>query len=385
MKLLVIIFSLLILQFPVPAQNTVKTSTSCNDDILFQTPGRWMKTDLNDLSDGLNQAQKKEITDRIDVIHQMMFSMYTEPKGIDAVWHPSIGNWTFAEQVRYERNNQQILVWTAVIEKPVTDFDYTCGFFRYFCNPNNSNEIYRGYPGETGTWLYVYANNLQQVAPLFFRSGDTPDTMTINGYPVHLRQPLIKKFGDLELLGFDYETANVSTEGIVRTVIIHRNGILPYIPVTRKQYLDRCIPYIKKFYDNGIKFLREAPLPYDDKDNRDIRDTQINRSIANRDFAMQRYQEELEKTTAAGMLDSPAIVTGIYDPLIIDRPIFVDEKEGLMVVIENLDYMRKDLPKYIPQLFVVKWKWSSWKMETDIAKLIEERFPFERLQAMIDK
>jgi hypothetical protein len=42
--------------------------------------------------------------------------------------------------------------------------------------------------------------------------------------------------------------------------------------------------------------------------------------------------------------------------------------------------MRKDLPKYVPQLFVVQWKWSERKPEADIAKLIEEKFPFEKLQ-----
>jgi hypothetical protein len=47
--------------------------------------------------------------------------------------------------------------------------------------------------------------------------------------------------------------------------------------------------------------------------------------------------------------------------------------------------MRKDLPKYIPQFFVVNWKWGNWPPQADIAKLIEERFPFEKLQAMIDK
>lgn len=47
--------------------------------------------------------------------------------------------------------------------------------------------------------------------------------------------------------------------------------------------------------------------------------------------------------------------------------------------------MRKDLPKYIPQFFVVTWKWNDWQPQVDVGKLIEEKFPFDKLQAMIDK
>ena len=66
-------------------------------------------------------------------------------------------------------------------------------------------------------------------------------------------------------------------------------------------------------------------------------------------------------------------------------PIFVDEKEGSMVVIENPHYMRQDLPKYVPQFFVLWWTWSESGLQPNIAKLIEEKFPFEKLQAMIDQ
>ena len=31
-----------------------------------------------------------------------------------------------------------------------------------------------------------------------------------------------------------------------------------------------------------------------------------------------------------------------------------------MLVTENPEYMRKDLPKYVPQFFVVNWKWNDW-------------------------
>jgi hypothetical protein len=31
-----------------------------------------------------------------------------------------------------------------------------------------------------------------------------------------------------------------------------------------------------------------------------------------------------------------------------------------MVMIENREYIRKDLPKHVPQFFVVEWVWNEW-------------------------
>ena len=45
-----------------------------------------------------------------------------------------------------------------------------------------------------------------------------------------------------------------------RYVLIHRKGELPYIPVTRKQYLDRALIYVNKFYDKMIKSFDLVPV-----------------------------------------------------------------------------------------------------------------------------
>lgn len=381
MKAGVIIVILFILTFTSWSQDVIKTSTPCNDEVLFKTRGRWLKQygGLLDYSEslGLTSVQKKEILNRLDAIHQMMLKIYPQPMAIDAVWHHQISYGTFGEQVKYERNSQGVLNQSAVKEKPVAAFNYTSAFFRYSCVYNKTNEMLPGYPGETPTWLWTYANNLQQATTRTFY-GDDEEPITINGYPVYLISlPVIKKIGDFELLGIDHETK--------RLIIIHRRGMLPYIPVTRKQYLERCIAYFTKQYDKGIKALREAPLPFDDKDNRDIREAQIQTSIKNKETTLNLYQDELQKTTNDGLLDAPAIVQFYCSLLLNDEKIFVDEKEGSLVVIENAGYMRKDLPKYVPQFFVLKWEWEEWKPTADLAKLIEEQFPFEKLQEMIDK
>jgi len=95
----------------------------------------------------------------------------------------------------------------------------------------------------------------------------------------------------------------------------------------------------------------------------------------------------LEATTTAGLLDSPAVVLTIME-IGTDIPIFTTQNSGgRMLVTENPAYMRKDLPKYIPQFMI----YSMWDCHCGVDqllnpyKLIEENFPVEKLQAMIDK
>jgi hypothetical protein len=292
---------------------------------------------------------------------------------LDAAWYRKLTYGSFAEQITYGRNSYGALDYTAVKKKPVAAFGYVCGFFPYFCNQSNPKEIWRGYPGETGTWFSVFANSL--TAALMNLD---EDDITIDGYAVCRRMPLIKKLREFELLGIDESTMPISTGGIVRYVVVHRKGMLPYIPVTRKQYLKKCIPYVESWWDKSIKSFEEMP-------EQDNKNEQLKKLKQNRDEVLKTYREELEKTTSQGLLDAPAIVQFLWDPLLQNPGIFTDEKNGWLLVIQNPEYMRKDLPKYVPQLFVVSWKWNEWKPQADLAKLIEEEFPFDKLQAMIDK
>jgi hypothetical protein len=102
--------------------------------------------------------------------------------------------------------------------------------------------------------------------------------------------------------------------------------------------------------------------------------------------ALKKLSVELDKTTKNGLLDSPAIIR--IDPLFtVDGPIFLPEKDGgCLLATENPNYWRKDLPKYVPQFFMVELNWSSnlgWSK--NFKNIIEEYFPIEQLKAMIDK
>jgi len=62
-----------------------------------------------------------------------------------------------------------------------------------------------------------------------------------------------------------------------------------------------------------------------------------------------------------------------------------DPQKGFMLVTENPDYIRKDLPMYVPQFFVISWRWSDYAMHRAYEKILEEEFPLEKLREMIDK
>ena len=61
------------------------------------------------------------------------------------------------------------------------------------------------------------------------------------------------------------------------------------------------------------------------------------------------------------------------------------------LVTENPAYIRKDLPKYVPQFIVLYWSWVSdfpllgGAQGEYYSKIMEANFPIDKLQAMIDK
>ena len=376
-----LIFCLIVFPFSSWSQNTIKTTTPCNDELLFKTPGRWYKGTNVWQTDhiGFNKAQQQEVSNRMDAVHQMMFNIYSQPSGVDVAWKHTLGYSTFADQVKYVRTSEFSLDRQATMERPVASFGYVAGFFRHFCSTTDSHEIWPGYPGETGTWLNVSTNSFNGFATEYFGN---EDTLSIGGYPVYLRPPLKQNFDGYQLF---YSKGNVDNPHLTPELfaLVHRKGELPYIPVTRKQYLEKCISHLAKSQDLLIRNFEQMPIGTAEEEP--VRKEQVAAVKKNRDAILKRYRDELEESTRRGLLGSPAIIpVTIYNA---DEftPIFVEENMGFMIVTANPDYMRKKLPKHVPQFFVLEWRWNEWKSQEDVGKLIEEKFPFHKLQEMVDK
>jgi len=400
----IILFFALLFHLVASGQNVVSTDGSCTDTMSMQAKGRWMK---HPSSFDRGSAPSAEVIKRIDELHNMMLKIYPEPTGIDAVWHRSVGVSYFGTKRRYYFNRDNVATFEYLDKPHFSQYYYSCLFFAFRCDAYDKNKMWPGYPGETGTHINITANTIDGSAGA---GGGPDDTWTINGLPVGIRSPVLKTIRGYEL---QYPEPGSNT----RYVLVHRKGILPYIPVSRKQYLDYCIIYHTKLYDEMIRAQEQMPvrtleeqekekkakLAKFEKDfgkdpkrlksavdyylsgyqtDQEQRDERVNKTKQVKKEELKKFTDELEKTTTEGLLDSPAVVLVKY----YSSPVFeTDPLKGHMLVTENPEYIRKDLPKHVPQVFVVWWTAQDWAQQKEIGRIIEQDFPFEKLQAMIDK
>ncbi|MGA9364927.1 MAG: hypothetical protein WBW16_11245 [Bacteroidota bacterium] len=350
-------------------QNFIKSTVPCNDALMQKTPGRWIKDKNNVYASGLNKAQIQEMLNRLNNIQLLVLKTYPNPIGVDATWFPSVSEELFGSQLKFSKTTDGESKYTLVNGIPVGYSSYNCGFFAYACG-RNQYEIMTGWPGETTTHLFVFANNLNEFFMDDQLEPELREAMCVDGRPIRM-MPTIKRMWKGYPLYYQRDSS-------WHWVLLHRDGMLPYIPVTRKQYLDRCIDYISKFYDPKIKSLESIP-------DKEQRDELVKNYRKQKEDQLKHYKDELEATTAAKLLDTPAIIP-LYLFDISNNPIFsTEETGGHMLVTENPAYIRKDLPKYMPQFIVMTWTCADWKPQQEVCKAVEEYFPIEKLQAMIDK
>lgn len=371
MKKQIIIVLLLPISMFAWSQNFIKTTTPCNEALLMKTPGRWIK--VNDLlyATEISKQQQQEILNRLEAVHQFVLKIYPSPLGVDAVWHRFTADGTFASQVKIDFTRDGVLRENEVNGNSVVNYSYVAAFFSYGCG-REPYEMMTGWPGETGSDIKVYANSMHNFFVSFQLDKTLVPIMCIDGRLIKMMPAIKRKWKG-------YTVYYPETGSAENYILLHREGILPYIPVTRKQYLERCIDYIPKFFDPMIKGYESFP-------EKEQRDEYLKNIRQQKENVLKLYQEELEHTTAAKLLDSPALIpTYIFN---ITGPVFIREEDGgKMLVTENPAYIRKDLSKYVPQFFVMTWVLcnNNWKPIQNVCKAVEENFPIEKLQAMIDK
>ena len=376
MKKNILILSLLIVHLSSGSQQFVKTTAPCNEELLKSTAGRWIPPGER-LHAKISKQQQQEILNRINIVHQFVYTIYPTPLGIDAVWYKATSDEEFAQQVKIDHYPNGSLREDFVNGIPVVVYSYLAKFYKYACGfDRHEGEIMRGYPGEGGASFVVEANEVGGLLP----HDQSTLGMEIGGRPIRMMLPVKGKWKGYTL--YQREAGSGTT-----MVLLHREGMLPYIPVTRKQYLDLSITYLTKFYDEWTADLVESEKLAPDMGIKPDSSAKEKIEKQKKDV-LKYYRDELAATTAAGLLDSPAVITTIMCYPDINYPIFTPESEGgKMLATENPAYFRKDLPKYTPQLFVLLLERDGWLYtpKNEPIKLLEENFPIEKLQAMIDK
>jgi hypothetical protein len=355
----------------------MKATTPCDNALLLKTPGEWLNPGHVYYAKVTNQ-QMQEIEKRLNAIRQWTQNINPSPMAFDAVTSYFTSDVDFASQIKIQSTSVGFRN-SYINGIPTILYSYHLKFCPYSCTPT-PNEIMRGRGCETGTNINVVINRLEDFFWEFRLDDDHVDIMRIEGRPIRMMPVLKEKWKGCDI----YTPEKGRGENMV---LLHREGMLPYIPVTRKQYLERSIEYFQRFFVNTLKASEnpEGLNPLKDKNQREEETKKIQKY---RDDLLKYYRDELDATTKAGLLDSPAItVDGIGD-MDISNPIFTTkENGGRLLVTENPDYWKRDLPKYIPQLIIYSMRLQ--KDGPDPTKnpyyLYYQDFPIEKLQAMIDK
>jgi hypothetical protein len=354
----------------------IKTTTPCDIELLKKTPGRWMPV-RKDFRAKISKQQEQEIANRLNTIHQWVYNIYPSPLAFDADPMFRMEDIAFAPRLKIE-SAEDAFRTPPTGGTPVINYDYVAQFCNYFCG-RDKYEIIRGAGCEGGTCVYVICNRLSSIFLPLNLDDFYAEIMRIDERPIQIMNAIKKE---------KWKGYNVyASSGGDIVILLHREGMLPYIPVTRKQYLDRSIACLQRMFENNIKAVQNPEglnLFMDKKE----RDEQLKRVEKNRDNVLKYYRDELEVTTNAGLLDSPAIVPGDVLEQRTDIPVFTTlEKGGKQLVTENPSYIKKDLPKYVPQLIICILVYSDDSLGPEINpyRLCEQNFPIEKLQAMIDK
>lgn len=352
----------------------VKLSGPCTVEIANNYQGKWLITKDESNYDA-------EVKKRFKKFQEILLQTYPQPTGGDAAWNGHFAKASFADQVKYVMNETNQKVYEEPVKtNTVYRYDYHLIVYPWYCC--GSNAICNIYPEISGGVGLTIVGNQLDISNGNFMSGDLIGSeWTIDGRPIKMKKPAIGQWRGYDVL--TSEGGSFAELSSKRFVLISRNGMLPYIPVSRKEFFDRAVLYVTKFYDNAIASIDQTPDNL--YANKTDKDDSKKASAKDKNDVLRRLHDELDKTTREGLLNSPAIITN-YGIMVTTGPLFSTEQEGgQMLVTENPNYFRKDLPNYVPQLFVLTWSWNKDPYGMNFKRAIEENFPIGKLQAMIDK
>lgn len=356
----------------------------CSDDIIMAVKGKWTKHADANMKAG-NQVQ---ITNRIDKMQQLLQTAYPEPKGIEAAWYRSMGG------------------YYSSVDKSSSSYELNAMFFTWYCNIHVKKLLLGT---EASNSFDIWANKFK-----WFAQAD--NNFLVESKPVYL---FTKKLGDLNgfplYAGNDNGTSNTGTT-FSKTILICRPGQLPYIPVSRRQYLQVFVKNKEDWQKKNAESLLKMPVRSDAKEEV-YKQQQIDRVVnqeqneqtkekAKANFlrgyttAKQRKQDDMARAEKAYQQDIKTAKDYLANtsdeeltkPAYMQNTsytssfrAFAKENDGMMMVQINNSYFNNKLPADVPQFLVLYWHWNTEKPSIDFANHIENNFSFKTLQAMLDK
>jgi hypothetical protein len=349
--------------------------------MIMNVKGKWVKT--NDAN--MKPAHQAQAIIRIDKMQKILHSAYPDLKGMEAKWYRS-------------------MIKNPLIQNGPISYQLTSPFFYYYCN-TNVNKMLLG--GETAVVFHVYANQFNWFL-------DVIENSYIQGQPVYL---LRKRAGEIK--GYPVYEGNYNQRSNTgtyysRAIILTRNGIMPYVAVTKKQFLSAFISDNEKRFAKDLEFQKNRSVKSNEEEEaekkkflemleRTTRPDKLARTKENylRNYITSSQQKEIwiadmkknheENIKPAQMFLSNHTTQELEQPAILDHnnrlefKQFVTEEKGGMLVRLNPDYFDTRLPKYMPQFLIAYWEWNIGLTQNYWRTQIENNFDFDAMKAMLDK
>lgn len=312
-------------------------------DSIFARKGKWKKAGADNLvfpDKTFPKSQYKFSFARLDSILAMVKASISDLSGIEPRWQRNIREDSYIPggPVPYHLSNL---------------------FYGYYCN-TNLNKILLS--NETSNWIYIFVNKMswffQDVAKWYIND----DGKQRNIYQLPVKTGTWKGMTVYEPDYFNGTPAKVT----YRTVVIGRNGKIPWRSLTQREYLTG----LKNDYESKLNKIKTG-------------------SGFEKDYSIKLdYINDYLSNTDEETLKQPAVIdpkSGIWG----FKGKFGDEENGgyrLVLFAGNKKYFDTTLPRYVPQLFQVIWKYNpDEKVSLHFKKQFEENFPLEKLKAMLDK
>jgi hypothetical protein len=308
----------------------------CTDEAAAQTLGKWGRLGQDDLAmadPSFPEEQYKSVLTKAQKTIDIIRETYPELVGVDG---------------RSKRG---------IRGKPIDTigpppFRATIGFFRYYCVPDTpsypSNRGKVVLEGETDTWIEVYFNGFGNLLGSGLGGILGEAGKDLYDFP--------KSVGEIKGLAlFQLKDAGTKRQQIV---VIAANNRMPYVPVSREEYLQIRL---KK---NKDQFGRDAVLSEDEKRN-------FTTAIENMSPAERQLQ---------------AIVRD-HSALPGKGKVFTTEAEGgdRLVKIDR-GFFDPKLPRSAIQFMVISLRWNEKDTaKSELIRQFKQNFDFDSLRLMLGK
>lgn len=305
-------------------------------DSILSKKGRWkkMNDDVVFPDKTFPREQYKLVYTRIDSIYSLLKEAIPNLNGLEPAWYRGLRA-------------------DAYISNGPVPYQLDALFFEYYCNTIINKIIL---DNETGNWVYVFVNRLNW----FLYEADILDINDDGkARTIYKLPPKVGKWKE-------YTIYKLGQNPNVRSIIIGRDGKIPWRSLTQKQYLTG----LKNKFQNDLNIYKPGSL--------------FEGMAKEKLIYINSYLDTAKENTLQQVAIIDPKTAGIWG---FKGKFGDEEKEGFRLVLfaGSNKYFDTTLPRYVPQLIQLYWTHGDSPPSLLFKKQFEENFPLEKLKAMIDK